>query len=275
VSVLVFAAELIHKTIWYPTILGILVVVFAVALFCGSVYVLLATNLGARLGFLVSFTALTGFMVILTMLWMTTASPLNTLKGRIPDWEVVEVAKSPAKAKTAEIRTIEKAGTKVGQSKSADVKAAVDAALVTKEEVLAEGPLPEDANKFARFEEVTEYKIESTYEIGGSNPNPLDFELTHTPLFAVAEFCQVQDPGLPFGVAPPKNPKCENDSDLNGFMVLSRDLGSVRVPPMVAFGASLLLFVLGLLALHWRERDEQEAEKRAATTVLTPARVEA
>jgi hypothetical protein len=269
----VFAAELIHKTIWYPTILGILVVVFAAALFCGSLYVLLATNLGARLGFLVSFTALTGFMVILTLLWLTTASPLNTIKGRIPGWEVVEIAKTPAKAKTAEVRNIQTDGTKVGQTKAADVKAAVDAALITKEEVVAEGPLPADANKFARFDIVTDYKITNTYELGGSKPNPLDLELTHTPLFAVAEFCQVEDPGLPFGLAPPKNPECDKASDLNGFIVFERDLGSVRVPPLVAFGASTLLFVLGLLMLHWRERDEHEAEKRAAGTELTPVPV--
>ena len=61
-----FAAELIHRTIWYPTILGFLVVIFAVALFCGTIWLLLGTNLGARLGFLVSFTAVTGFGVILT-----------------------------------------------------------------------------------------------------------------------------------------------------------------------------------------------------------------
>lgn len=271
----VFAAELIHRTIWYPTILGILVVVFAALLFCGSLYVLLATNLGARLGFLIAFTALTGFMVILTTLWMTTASPLNTLKGRIPSWKVLEIAKSPATAKTADVRTIEKTGTKVGLRKFADVKAAVDSALVTKEEVVAEGPLPKDANKFARFLDVTKYTIKRVYEIGGSNPNPLDFELKHTPLFAVAEFCEVRDLGLPFYVPPPKTPDCQPGSDLSGSMVLSRDLGSVRVPPMVAFGASVLLFGLGLLLLHWRERDEQEAEKRAAGTSLTPVPVEA
>ena len=73
-----------HKNIWYPTILGILVVVSGIGLFCGSLYLLLGTNLGARLGFLVAFTGLMGFMVVLTSLWMTTASPLNTLKGRIP-----------------------------------------------------------------------------------------------------------------------------------------------------------------------------------------------
>ena len=51
--VLVLAAEGIKdRDLWYPTILGVLVVLSAVSLFCGSVYLLLATNLGARLGFL-------------------------------------------------------------------------------------------------------------------------------------------------------------------------------------------------------------------------------
>ena len=89
-DVTVLAAELTEKTLWYPTILGVLVVVAAVLLFCGSIYLLLGTNMGARLGFLVAFTCLMGFMVLLTSLWITTASPLNTLKGRI-DPEVATV----------------------------------------------------------------------------------------------------------------------------------------------------------------------------------------
>ena len=47
-------AEATPKGLWYPTILGVLVVVAGVGLFCGSIYVLLGTNLGARLGFLVA-----------------------------------------------------------------------------------------------------------------------------------------------------------------------------------------------------------------------------
>ena len=90
---MILASELTHKGLWYPTILGVLVVVAGVVLFMGSVYLLLGTNLGARLGFLVTFTGLAGFMVILTLLWCTTASPLNTLKGRPPAWEVQQVIK--------------------------------------------------------------------------------------------------------------------------------------------------------------------------------------
>jgi hypothetical protein len=266
----VLAAEFLEKDIWYPTILGILVVVFAILLFCGSVYVLLATNLGARLGFLVAFTGLMAFMVILTLLWMTTASPLNTLKGRIPSWEVQQVVDDPAKVKASEVRNFEVQGRKVGDVKAAEVKAAVDENLVTQEEIEAEGPLPDDANEFARFEQVTEYKVVSTYEIGGSEPNPLDFELTHKPLFAVVEFCEVDPPAEVFGIAPPKNPPCKEGSDLSGFMVLERDLGSLRVPPLVAFVLSVLGFVLGLLLLHWRERDEQTAAAAELTPVPVP-----
>ena len=51
-----------EKNLWDPTILGVLVVLSAVGLFCGSVYLLLGTNLGGRLGFLVAGACLTGFM---------------------------------------------------------------------------------------------------------------------------------------------------------------------------------------------------------------------
>jgi hypothetical protein len=262
VDVTLLASELTEKTLWYPTILGILVVVFAVLLFCGSIYLLLATNMGARLGFLVAFTCLMGFMVLLTALWITTASPLNTLKGRIPGWEAVEVVKDPANAKTEEVRNIVDEGKVVSAVEAANVKAAADEELVAVGAVPSEGQVAQQA--FARFQSVTEYQVLKTYEIGGSNPNPLDFELTHTPLFAVVEFCEVVDPTelVPFGVAPPE-PECVEGSDNNGFLVLSRDLGSLRVPPIVAFVASVLLFGLGLLALHWREKDERAAKKRA------------
>ena len=55
-----------NPNLWNPTILGVLVTLSAIGLFCGSAYLLLATNLGGRLGFLVSFASLTGFMVLLS-----------------------------------------------------------------------------------------------------------------------------------------------------------------------------------------------------------------
>ena len=61
-----------NRDLWYPTILGVLVVISAVALFCGTPYLLLATNMGSRLGFLIASAGLAGFMVLLSLLWLTT-----------------------------------------------------------------------------------------------------------------------------------------------------------------------------------------------------------
>ena len=127
----VLANEILDRSIWYPTILGVLVVVFATLLFVGSMYLLLGTNLGGRLALLIVFAALSGFMVLLSGLWMTTASPLNTIKGRIPAWKVLEVAKDPSVAKTTAIRNIVDIGRKVDVIEAANVKAAVDENLVT------------------------------------------------------------------------------------------------------------------------------------------------
>jgi hypothetical protein len=259
VSAVIIAQETINKTLWYPTILGILVVVAGIGLFCGSVYLLLGTNLGARLGFLVAATGLAGFMVILSLLWVTTSSPLNTLKGRIPAWNVKQYVSSLDQAKNPELRKVAKKD-KVDTIEAANVKAAVDERLVTVQPTAILKPTPED-NKFAKFEKVTDYQAVNTYEIGGSDPEFLDFQITHKPLFAVVEVCAVTPVQVPFGVPPPK-PQCDPTSDKNGFMILERDLGQLRLPPILAFICSSVLFGLGLLGLHWRERDEQEAAKQ-------------
>ena len=102
----ILAAEVLPKGLWYPTILGVLVVLAAIGLFVGSVYLLLGTNLGARLGFLVTFTCLAGFMAILSSLWLTTASPLNTFKGRIKSWSVSQVVTDLGDARIAAVRHI-------------------------------------------------------------------------------------------------------------------------------------------------------------------------
>ena len=271
VSALILAQEQIDKTLWYPTILGILVVVAGIALFCGSIYLLLGTNLGARLGFLVAATGLAGFMVILSFLWMTTSSPLNTLKGRIPEWNVQQFVSKLDQAKRPELRKVSK-NQKVDTIEAANVKAAVDERLVTKPPTAIEKPTPED-NKFAKFDKVTEYQTVNTYEIGGSDPEFLDFQITHKPLFAVVQVCAVQPTTTPFGVPPPK-PVCDPTSPKNGFVILSRDLGQLRLPPILAFICSLVLFGLGLLGLHWRERDQQELarQREAGSPTPVPAR---
>jgi len=275
------AAELLHKGLWYPTILGVLVVVAGIGLFCGSIYLLLGTNLGARLGFLVAFTGLTGFMVILTLLWSTTASPLNTLKGRIPAWQVKQVVlgNDLSKAKITTVRNIQKPQfhIKTGDPEAANVKAAIDAVLVPKVQTPTAPVGPHD-NDFAipEFIDVTKYLISDTYEIGGSQPKFWKLQFTHEPKYAVAKFCETAAaPADRPAVLPPLPPECAPGGK-QGFVILSRDLGSLRIPALVAFGMSSILFGLGLLMLHWRERDEMEKQKaQEEKPVPTPVRVPA
>jgi hypothetical protein len=71
-----------------PEIRGVLVVVTAAAILCGSVYLLLATNVGARLGFMVALAGLFGWMTLLCVFWWIYG--VGAI-GTLPSWRVEEV----------------------------------------------------------------------------------------------------------------------------------------------------------------------------------------
>ncbi len=75
---------------WDPHIRGALTVVVAVAILMGSIYLLLGTNLGARLGLLVALAGLSGWMVILTTIWVI-APPGIGPRGDNPTWVPIEI----------------------------------------------------------------------------------------------------------------------------------------------------------------------------------------
>ena len=71
---------------WEPEIRGILTVIIGFVVLCGSVYLLLGTNIGARLGFLVALTALAGWMALMGSVWWIYGIGL---RGPDPSWEPV------------------------------------------------------------------------------------------------------------------------------------------------------------------------------------------
>src|SRR6266480_4273618 len=73
---------------WDPQLHGILVLTLAVVLLPGTVYLLLSTNLGARVGFLVACAALFGWMTVMGLVWTVYGIGL---KGNAPSWKVKEV----------------------------------------------------------------------------------------------------------------------------------------------------------------------------------------
>ena len=269
----VLAAEsgIPNRDLWYPTILGVLVVVAGVSLFCGSVYLLLATNLGARLGFLVAAAGLSGFMVLLSCLWLTTASPLNTLKGRVPTWKAVESIKGGdlSKSKIPAVRAITKADEVTDPTEQSNVKATVDQVVVT--------PVGTPGSERRRGGQ----QVHALHRVDGLPRAEVLRDRGREPL---------QPEDLPHQRPVPAGPHQPPQAALRGrrtsarstrrrrssrsatrrrsrsatrrkpinTLVFERDLGSVRVPPFVALCASAILFTLSLLSLHWRERDLQE-----------------
>ncbi len=81
--------DLIAGIAWDPNIRGVLVVLTGISVLFGSIWFIVSTNSGFRLGTLLSLAALFGFMTILAGYWWVT-SP-NAWKGTDPSWVVVDI----------------------------------------------------------------------------------------------------------------------------------------------------------------------------------------
>ena len=76
---------------WDPGFRGMLTVLVAVVILCGSVALIVATNTGARLGFLIALTGFCGWMFVMGIIWSMYGIGW---KGNAPSWKVVDVVRS-------------------------------------------------------------------------------------------------------------------------------------------------------------------------------------
>jgi hypothetical protein len=230
---------------------GYAIVVFAVGLFCGSIYMVLATDIGSRMGFMVSFASLSGFLAMLGLIWFTNLTPLNALHGPPPHWLVKEVVDNPAQAKTEKARTIEKQGQELEAAEQGEIKATVDAAVTT------------EGGEHKLFSNSSDYVVVKAEKTGGGS---LAF-FRHRPLYGVMEIqgAKKVDP-LPGGAPPP--PQADPSKPVK-YVVLERDLGAMRQPPLVMSTAFTILFLLSLYVMHNMERSALKA--KAAELEPTPA----
>jgi hypothetical protein len=232
---------------------GYAIVFFSVGLFCGSIYLLLSTDVGSRLGFLISFASLTGFLMLLGLIWFTNLTPLNALHGPPPHWVVKEVVDNPAQAKTPQARNITEEGVPLDAAEQGEIKATVDAAVTA-----AEG-------EFQLFTNATDYVVVNAERIGGGHES----FFRHRPLYSVMQIqgAKKVDP-LP-GAAPP--PPAADPAKPAKYLVLVRDLGALRQPPLIMSIAFGILFALSLYVLHTTERAEQKAKTAGLEPAPAPA----
>src|SRR5438067_8094288 len=73
---------------WDPFIRGVLIVLIAFIVLPGSVYLLLSTNTGVRVGFLLAMAGLTGWISVMAIVWAVFG--IGDI-GRAPSWKLAEI----------------------------------------------------------------------------------------------------------------------------------------------------------------------------------------
>jgi hypothetical protein len=237
---------------WDPTIRGYLVVATGVVVLCGSVYLLLATNTGVRLGFLIAAAGLTGWMTIMGVAWWLYGIGWT---GEASSWKVREVVVSDDPGDTSGAATEDArdlSDWKDLPEGGGDATAAADEALTGEESPLA------------TFESTQDYTLIAAKETGGKDPDSLLSELPgpHPHHFAVIQVQPVVDVETPFGETPPPP---EPDEDAQVFtVVMERDLGTKRLVPASFTIVSAIFFGVTCNVLHRRDKAATEARARAA-----------
>ncbi|HEX2040241.1 MAG TPA: hypothetical protein VHF47_10985 [Acidimicrobiales bacterium] len=251
---------------WDPHIRGALIVLTAVLILPGSVYLLLATNMGARVGLLLAVTGLTGWLFLMGVIWTVYGIGL---KGRSPEWVTKEIVTGDVSQSTLEV--MREFPTKwkritAGNKVYADAVAAADQVLAPSEAPpSAHGAPaePEEPEFESPFDAPTDYVAKGEgFEIGGDNElftiGRHKFYFRHSPHWAVI---QVQ-PSLPQEgevIRPEPDP-----SKPTTTVIMVRDLGSVRLPPFILAVSTGLMFGICCYVLHQRDKEIMRARTAAA-----------
>lgn len=264
------AASLALTITWDPTIRGILVVLVSFLVLCGSVYLVLGTDLGSRLGFLVAAAGFWGWMVIMGMAWWAYGIGLE---GPGPSWRVQEVLTSPSATDTS--------GAALPEARDlSDWRQLPEGDVVRGEaQTTADEALTGEESPVARFETTAGYVTVDAYAVGGRDPDsivsrlpgpsPVQYALIQVQRaveVVTLEEGQTCAPGatcIEFGEAPPPAEPVEGAQVVSVIMV--RDLGSSRLPSAIVTLTSVAIFGIVCNSLH--RRDRLAAEHREQATV--------
>lgn len=277
-------AQLLAALAWDPQIRGALIVVTAFVILPGSVYLLLATNTGAKLGFLLASAGFFGWMAVMGWIWVVYGIGI---KGDPPTWHVEEVVTG----NVAENGTTEEAeGFPIGWRKLPPGDAILGDATAAADKVLApsegeEGGGGAEVPIVPVFDDLSEYTGVGGYAKGGENywipGGGLSSETSignsgtnifskaverlkrgpfHAPHYAVIQVAPViEQPDL--GGAPPLPAGDPTKPTVSVVMV--RDLGNLRFPSLMVAISMSIVFGLVVSALH--RRDKELMASRAAT----------
>ena len=278
-------SQLLAALAWDPQIRGALIVVTAFVILPGSVFLLLATNTGAKLGFLLAAAGLTGWMAVMGWIWVVYGIGI---KGDPPTWHVEEVVTGDVaeRGTTEEAQGFPKGWRKLvaGDAILGDAQAAADKVLAPSEDAGGHGGEAEAAAPVDPvFDDISEYVPIGGFARGGENfwipGGGLATETSignkgsnvfsklierlkrgpfHSPHYAVIQVQPVEDPDAV---------KLEADADAPvTSVVMVRDLGNLRFPSLMVAISMSIVFALVANALHRRDREIMAARAAAPAT---------
>lgn len=252
---------------WEPELRGIVIVAISVGVLIGGTYLVVGTNLGARLGFLVVLAGLFGWMATMGVIWWTYGIGL---KGREPTWqpaEPVTIVREASLLQGSEIleQPLELSGDVMSDSTE------VATALQSEGWLLLEESDPRRGQAVAASDEIIQQEAEeliageyislAVYDKGGDRwpkiNNSLDFiAFFHKPHFSLVEVAPVVAQRSEPGRAPTR--PVVDETQPRRYIHMIRDLGTKRQPAIFITIGSTIIFLLLCQILHKRDLNLQQ-----------------
>lgn len=244
---------------WEPQVRGALAVLIGFVVLCGSVYLLVATNSGARTGLLIAIAGLFGWFSIMGVVWWVYG--IGWI-GQAPSWTTIEINFDGGETAVTEVVADDP------ELESWEV-IAVDNPAFGELQAAATTALTEQGI----FEGTSDFVIIDAHETGGKPERASDsmidrvtnritntLTVTHPPHYAAVRVQGAIEQGeTPPGEAPPV-PEADDEQPVIA-VVLERDIGNKRLRPAMFTIFSMVVFGITANALH--RRDKREAENRA------------
>jgi hypothetical protein len=270
---------------WEPELRGLLTVVIGFVILCGSVYGIMATNMGSRLAFLVALTGLAGWMMLMGIVWAIYGIGL---RGPDPSWQAV-----PGAGVLQDVNALGAAGVLNPNADVPDDATPTESADIVRDTFIDQGWIvldkasPAFGQAQASASELLieegafaagQFEIVEVFDIGGERypkiNDSLDFiAFFHTPHYVVAEAA----PYVPVRTEPgraPARPEIDENRQRE-YVYMVRDLGARRQPAIVlAIGGAAVFLALCYL-LHRRDRILKSNLEQPLPPVKVEAPVEA
>ena len=246
---------------WDPQIRGFLIVLTALLVLPGSVYLLLATNTGARLGFQLAVAGLAGWCMTMGVIWAVFGIGMV---GRSPSWKVQQIIQGDLISQST-VGVIDARFFETFKVMALDNPKRGDARL-SRQGACARyrghkggragaqggkvpGPVQELGHRLRGAERVREAGQGAVQAQASQVLVEARLHFLHDPHYLVIQVQPaIKQPGSAVAAKPEPNPDATPV-----YVVLERDLGSVRFPPVMFATAWGIIFVLACWNLHRRD----------------------